>query len=161
MILLCSFRRDTIPWWGSVVSGNSKKEKKPHKERLSGGQRQRIAIARAFLLNPKILLLDEATSALDADSEALVQEALDRAIKGRTVIIVAHRLSTILHADTIAVVQNGKIVESGKHEDLLAQGGLYHHLVSRQMSARRESKDVFVDALDQHSPRYSSPVGMH
>ncbi len=96
--------------------------------RLSGGQRQRIAIARAVLKNPRILLLDEATSALDNESEVLVQDALDRLMKGRTTFVVAHRLSTIQRADQILVLDQGQIVERGTHGELLASRGVYHRL---------------------------------
>ena len=100
--------------------------------KLSGGQRQRIAIARAVLKNPPILILDEATSSLDAESEHLVQEALSRLMEGRTTLVIAHRLSTVRRADEIYVVQDGRIVEHGSHEKLVANDGLYSHLCSLQ-----------------------------
>ena len=100
--------------------------------RLSGGQRQRIAIARAFLKNAPILLLDEATSALDTESEALVQQALDRLMEGRATLMIAHRLSTVRNADRIYVVEAGRIIEQGQHNELVAAGGLYARLARQQ-----------------------------
>ncbi|MGG0934695.1 ABC transporter ATP-binding protein [Brevibacillus centrosporus] len=100
--------------------------------KLSGGQKQRVAIARVFLRDPGILILDEATSALDLESEHMIQESLARLTKGRTTIIVAHRLSTITHADKIVVMKEGQIVEQGKHEELLENRGVYHGLWSVQ-----------------------------
>jgi subfamily B ATP-binding cassette protein MsbA len=101
--------------------------------RLSGGERQRIAIARAILRDPKILILDEATSSLDAHSEALIGEALDHLLVGRTTFIIAHRLSTIRRATAILVLADGRIVEHGTHDELLRRGGLYASLYERQM----------------------------
>jgi ATP-binding cassette subfamily B protein len=100
---------------------------------LSGGQRQRLAIARAILRDPTILLLDEATSALDAESEALVQEALARLMRGRTTLVIAHRLSTVAGAHRVVVVDGGQVVEAGTHAELLARAGPYRRLVERQM----------------------------
>jgi len=102
---------------------------------ISGGQRQRIAIARAVLKDPKILILDEATSSLDSESERLVQDALEKLMKGRTSIVIAHRLSTIRQADTILVMDNGKIIEQGTHEQLLqVKDGLYRNLSELQFA---------------------------
>ena len=106
----------------------------PRGTKLSGGQRQRIAIARAILADPKILLLDEATSALDSESERLVNEALERLMAGRTSLVIAHRLSTVRHADEILVISKGKLIEQGTHDQLLAANGTYRFLAETQLS---------------------------
>jgi subfamily B ATP-binding cassette protein MsbA len=100
--------------------------------RLSGGQRQRLCIARALLRDAPILLLDEATSALDTESEAMVQQALGNLMRDRTTIVIAHRLSTVIHADRILVLRDGRICQSGTHRQLLEQGGLYRRLYDMQ-----------------------------
>jgi ABC transporter fused permease/ATP-binding protein len=111
--------------------------------KLSGGQRQRIAIARAILKNPVILILDEATSSLDSESERLIQEALENLMQGRTSFIIAHRLATIRHADRIAVVSDGKVVESGTHDELeKIENGLYRHLASLQFQETRDPGSI-------------------
>jgi ATP-binding cassette subfamily B protein len=102
--------------------------------RLSGGEKQRVAIARVVLKDPRVLILDEATSHLDSENEALIQHALERVMAGRTSLVIAHRLSTILAADQILVIDQGRLVQRGTHEALLAQGGLYRDLYERQFS---------------------------
>ena len=110
--------------------------------RLSGGEKQRIALARVILKDPRILVLDEATSSLDSESESLIQEALKRVMAGRTSIVIAHRLSTILAADQILVMDRGKIVERGNHEELLSMGGLYSQLYETQFNREREKASL-------------------
>ncbi len=100
--------------------------------KLSGGQRQRLAIARALLARPEVLIFDEATSNLDTESEQLIQQALQKLVRGRTTFIIAHRLSTIAHADVIVVIEDGRIVESGSHPELVARNGAYAEMVRRQ-----------------------------
>ena len=104
---------------------------------LSGGERQRVAIARAILRDPKILILDEATSALDPETESHIQEALGRLVQNRTTIAIAHRLSTLRHADRLVVLENGRIAEVGTHTELLKKRGIYYNLV---MAQRQTSK---------------------
>ena len=106
--------------------------------KLSGGQRQRVAIARAILKNPRILILDEATSSLDSESEALVQDALERLMVGRTSFVIAHRLSTVRNAGRILVLEAGRVVQDGTHEQLMAAGGLYKGLYEMQFRKERE-----------------------
>ncbi|MES1212517.1 MAG: ATP-binding cassette domain-containing protein, partial [Leifsonia sp.] len=103
--------------------------------RLSGGEKQRVAIARVLLKDPAVLILDEATSALDTVSERIVQSALDQAARGRTTIAIAHRLSTVVAADVIFVVEAGRIVERGTHAELLRNGGVYSRLFAEQLAA--------------------------
>jgi ATP-binding cassette, subfamily B, bacterial len=109
---------------------------------LSGGQKQRIAIARAILRDPQLLLLDEATSALDAESEQLVQSALENLMKNRTTLVIAHRLATVLNADRIVVIDKGEIVTQGTHAQLMKEDGLYAKLAKMQFDMGREALTV-------------------
>jgi ATP-binding cassette subfamily B protein len=124
--------------------------------RLSGGEKQRIAIARVILKNPRILILDEATSNIDSESEALIQAALKRVMTGRTNIVITHRLSTVLSADLILVLDHGRIVERGTHEQLLKQGGLYTHLYETQFRAERLAGEPLA-APEEHAPLETDP----
>jgi subfamily B ATP-binding cassette protein MsbA len=124
--------------------------------RLSGGQRQRLAIARAIMKNPPILILDEATSSLDAESEALVQQALENLMTNRTTVVIAHRLSTVRRADRIVVIEDGAIQEMGSHEDLLNRAsGYYRRLYRLQFAAGR---DLFVSGETESTPAGKIPI---
>lgn len=106
---------------------------------LSGGERQRLSIARAILRNPKILILDEATAAMDTETERKIQSALTELVKGKTTIMIAHRLSTLRDADSLIVIENGKVAESGTHDELMARDGVYHKLYSLQIEALKNA----------------------
>ena len=121
--------------------------------KLSGGQRQRVAIARAVLRDPRILILDEATSSLDNESEALVRQALDRLMRGRTVIVIAHRLTTVERADRIAVIEDGRVAEVGPHAELLAREGLYHRLYTRYAVGLPVEEEATTDDLEEMATR--------
>src|SRR5690606_6438378 len=122
--------------------------------KLSGGQRQRVGIARAILADPRILLLDEATSSLDSESEALIRDGLRSLRRGRTTFVIAHRLSTIQSADRILVFEEGRVVESGTHGELLRKGGLYRRLYERQQGLER---DLFINPGEDPIPEQERP----
>ncbi|HLB13200.1 MAG TPA: ATP-binding cassette domain-containing protein, partial [Dehalococcoidia bacterium] len=108
---------------------------------LSGGQKQRVAIARTLLMNPRILILDDSTSSVDTETEYLIQQALQSLMKGRTTFVIAQRLRTVKNADQILVLQDGEIVERGRHEELLAKGGIYRQIYDLQLRDQEESLD--------------------
>ena len=112
--------------------------------RLSGGQKQRLSIARTILRDPRILILDEATSSLDTQSEEQIQQALDRLMKSRTSFVIAHRLSTVLKADLIVVMKEGRIVETGTHEELMEMDGMYADMYNKQFKTKSESEDSWL-----------------
>jgi ATP-binding cassette, subfamily B, bacterial len=126
--------------------------------RLSGGQRQRIAIARALLRDAPILILDEALSSVDAENEAIVQEAIDRLMRGRTTLVIAHRLSSIRTADRIVVLERGRVVETGTHEALMARGGAYHALMAEQEAATRDRLEIDLPAATAASTIVQAPA---
>ena len=132
--------------------------------KLSGGERQRVAIARAILADPRILILDEATSSLDSENEAAIQQGLSELMKGRTTFVIAHRLSTIRRADTILVLEDGRIIERGRHEDLLARGGRYADLYNRQYGVEanifRNPGETEKPAEDESLPRAAADAGV-
>jgi subfamily B ATP-binding cassette protein MsbA len=132
--------------------------------KLSGGERQRVAIARAILADPRILILDEATSSLDSENEAAIQQGLSELMKGRTTFVIAHRLSTIRRADAILVLEDGRIIERGRHEDLLARGGRYADLYNRQYGLEanifRNPGETEKPPEDETLPRATADAGV-
>ena len=128
--------------------------------KLSGGEKQRVAIARTILKAPPILLLDEATSALDSNTEKEIQDALERVSRGRTTLVIAHRLSTVINADEIIVIDAGQVVERGTHAQLLEQGGLYAGMWNRQReadAAREKLREVAEEMTPREKPNAAPP----
>ena len=121
---------------------------------LSGGQRQRVAIARALLMNPRILILDDATSSVDTQTEYLIQQALSELMKNRTTFVIAQRLSTVKRADLILVLDHGRIVQHGKHDELLEQGGLYGQIYDLQLKDQEKFRRemMFLDSTEEEQP---------
>jgi ABC-type multidrug transport system fused ATPase/permease subunit len=120
---------------------------------LSGGQRQRVAIARALLIDPRILILDDSTSSIDTQTEKLIQVALDHLMKGRTTFVIAHRLATVRRADLILVMENGRVVQRGKHNELLPKGGLYKKIHDLQLKQdNRFGEDMEALQLSRQAP---------
>ena len=126
------------PGAGRIASAEAKKKHpSQHSHRLSGGERQRLSIARAILRDPRILILDEATASMDTETEAKIQQALARLVKGRTTFAIAHRLSTLRNADRLFIIEKGKLYEQGTHDELIAQDGIYAKLVRMQTEMSR------------------------
>jgi ATP-binding cassette subfamily B protein len=126
---------------------------------LSGGQRQRVAIARALLMNPRILILDDSLSSVDTQTEQLIQQALDKLMEGRTTFVIAHRLSTVCRADQIVVMDKGRIVQTGTHEQLLAEGGLYRQIHDLQLVANKPDEEEAVFASEKPELRRTKDFG--
>src|SRR5205823_1323788 len=127
--------------------------------KLSGGQRQRLSIARAILANPQILILDEATSNLDTESEQLIQASLAQLFKGRTTFVIAHRLSTVTHADIIVAMSAGAIVEVGTHAELIARRGFYFDMVERQWRSFVTNTSTMLEPSPLEKPNGEQPIG--
>jgi ABC-type multidrug transport system fused ATPase/permease subunit len=124
---------------------------------LSGGQRQRVAIARALLMDPRILILDDSLSSVDTQTEKLIQSALDRLMEGRTTFVIAHRLSTVRRADLILVMEKGRIVQRGRHQELLAEGGLYREIHDLQLVQHAQFEQDAEVVKESAAPPTSAP----